>query len=448
MKLIANIRAFFQDGLWRLDARSLDRPGRFAIRGLRMIYVLFRDLVNGELNLHAMSLVYTTLLSLVPFLAVTFSVLKAFGVHNLLEPTLANFLTPLGEKGIEIKIQILQFVQNMKVGVLGSVGMIFLLFTVVSLVQKIEYSVNAIWCVEKHRNFTQRFNEYLSVILVGPVLVFSAVGITASLMNSAVMLRMQEIEVVGIVFALAGKMVPYFFAIGAFTFVYKFMPHTYVKISAAVAGGVVAGIVWNTSGYGFAYFVLVSTNYTAVYSGFAIMILFIIWVYLSWLVFLLGTQIAFYVQRPDLVRKDRDIRTISNRYKEYLCLSLMKQIGQRYNDGCPPARVVDLERENRESKETVLQVLRILMGLGLLRKTDEEAYVPAKPLQNMLISDLLSAIRGAEDRDFVSQALDPDIVAILDRSHRAIEGELGGLTLQQIVSRRENPKIGPISLEI
>ena len=180
------IKSFLENRLWRADIESMALPRRYGYKTVRFLFVLAREFANGQLNLRAMSLVYTTLLSMVPLLAVSFSVLKAFGVHNQIEPLLLNLVQPLGEKGNEIVVNLLGFVENMKVGVLGSVGLALLLYTVVSLIQKVESSFNYVWHAKSTRPFSRRFSDYLSVIMVGPVLMFSAIGMTASLMNSDV----------------------------------------------------------------------------------------------------------------------------------------------------------------------------------------------------------------------------------------------------------------------
>jgi membrane protein len=223
--------------------------------------------------MRAMSLVYTTLLSLVPLLAVSFSVLKAFGVQNQLEPALLNFLAPLGPKGAELTATIIGFVDNMRVGVLGSVGLALLLYTVVSLIQKVERAFNYTWHVSHNRRFVERFSDYLSVLLIGPVLMFSALGATASILNTSLVLSMAKIPVLGWIIDTGGTLLPYFFAIAAFTFVYVFVPNTRVRLGPAVVGAIVAGVLWQSIGWGFAFFMVGSTNYAAIYSGFAILIL-------------------------------------------------------------------------------------------------------------------------------------------------------------------------------
>ncbi|MBP54397.1 MAG: ribonuclease BN, partial [Marinobacter sp.] len=288
----------------------------------RTAYALVRDVVSGNLTLHAMSLVYTTLLSIVPLLALSFSVLKALGVHQRMEPFLFQFFRPMGPQGVEIAEQILGFVDNMKVGVLGSVGLALLVYTVVSLVQKIERSFNMIWRVPDMRSMAQRFSNYLSVIMVGPLLMVSAIGISATIFSSAFVQALMEIEPLGSMIVFATRFTPFMLVVGAFTFVYVFIPNTRVKLRYAFIGGLVAGISWQAAGMLFASFVAGSAKYAAIYSSFAIGIILLIWVYLNWMILLLGSSIAFYLQNPGSVAKRRQVR-LSPELLEKTGLALM-----------------------------------------------------------------------------------------------------------------------------
>ncbi|MCK5396461.1 MAG: YihY/virulence factor BrkB family protein, partial [Gammaproteobacteria bacterium] len=157
--MLTELQEYLNKLLWDTELKNLNAAQAFAIRSLRIFYGTFYELKSGLPSLRAMSLVYTTLLSIVPLLAVSFSVLKGFGAHNQLEPALINLLEPLGEKGIQISHQIISFVDNMKVGVLGSIGLLFLIFTVLSLVKKIENAFNATWNIPVTRNIIQRFSN-------------------------------------------------------------------------------------------------------------------------------------------------------------------------------------------------------------------------------------------------------------------------------------------------
>src|SRR6266850_5885728 len=157
--------------------RTLARLGDSLYRATVIANARYR---NDVLNLQAMSLTYSTLLSFVPFLAVMFSVLKAFEVQNVLEPFLLQMLQPLGREASQVANRIINFVDNIRVGILGAAGVAMLFYTVVTLVAKVEDALNQIWRLPHSRTWSQRVTAYLSVILVGPVMVFMALTLTGS----------------------------------------------------------------------------------------------------------------------------------------------------------------------------------------------------------------------------------------------------------------------------
>ncbi len=400
---LQRIREKCQTLLWGSECTPTDSSKGGALCALRIVYAVFRDLAAGQLTLRAMSLVYTTLLSLVPLLAVSFSVLKGFGVHNQIEPMLLNLLTPLGDKGIEISQTIIGFVENMRVGVLGTVGLALLLYAVISLIQKIERSFNFIWRVDKARPFAQRFSDYLSVILIGPVLVFSALGATASVMNTSLVQSLVAIQPFGYLVSFGVKMVPYVLVIAAFAFVYSFIPNTRVRLSSALIGAVVAGVLWQSVGWGFASFVVSSASYTAIYSGFAILILFMIWLYLAWLILLIGASIAFYHQHGEyLISRKRELH-LSPRQREQLALLAMYHIGAQHLAGDTPWAAEALATRLRVPQGALQRILDTLEKAGLLSPdhTEPPAYLPAQALENISLYRILKTVRRAEEEGFL-----------------------------------------------
>lgn len=333
-----NVKQKIESALWP-DEAGLSPLRVLLLKVFRIAYASALDIAAGQLSLRAMSLVYTTLLSIVPLLALSFSVLKAMGAHKDIEPLLFQFLAPLGEQGLEIGENMIGFVDNVKVGVLGSVGLGLLMYTVLSLVQKIEHAFNMIWHVESTRSVGERFSSYLSVILIGPVLMVSAIGLSATVMSSSAVSFVMAIEPFGSLIVLATKLLPYVMVTGVFTFIYMFVPNTRVRLGSAVIGAFVAGFLWQTSGLLFGTFVVSSTKYTAIYSSFAVVIMLLIWLYISWLILLFGSNLAFYVQNPSSIRLSRDGFEISNRVKERLALLLMQIIGEQHRRGEPPLGV-------------------------------------------------------------------------------------------------------------
>lgn len=365
------------------------------ITALRITHLIIRDLMEGMITLRAMSLVYTTILALVPLLAVSFSVLKGFGVHNQIEPLLLNLLLPLGEKGAEVTSKIIEFVDNTKAGVLGSLGLAVLLYTVISLLQKIEQSFNYTWRVSELRTVGKRFSDYLAVVLVGPVLLFSAAGVTASIANISLIQDFMQIESVGFITKFIGHLLPYVLVISAFTFVYMFVPNTKVKLKSALIGAIVSAMLWEGSSWLFASIVTGSAKYTAIYSAFASMIMFFIWLYVTWLILLIGCSIAFYHQNPAQQKLATSTISLSNREKETIALNIMVLIGKHYYENKLAWTVELLAARMNITNEACIKVINQLLENNLIKATTEvpSTYLPASALETISLYDIVSAIR-------------------------------------------------------
>ena len=385
--------------LWETDPRSLTALRRSALATARLGYAVGRDLVDGQLSLRAMSLVYTTLLSLVPLLAISFSVLKGLGVQNQLEPALLNFLAPFGDKGLDIGQRIIEFVNNVNVKALGSVGLALLLYTIVSLMHKIEWAFNFVWRVGSQRTFSRRFSDYLSVIMIGPLLVFSSLGLTTALFTTEFFEQISSLPVVGFLITLAATLVPYVLVIAAFTFIYIFMPNTRVNFSAGLVGAAVAGLLWHLAVLTFTAFIAESPNYAAIYSAFAALVVFMIWLYVGWLILLTGASIAFYFQNPDYQKAGRALLRLSTQAREKLILTTAKLIGSRYYDGGEGLSSTQLAKETGAALEAIEWALGALETQHLIAQTGNGAarYLPAKPPDQTPLADILNVVQVTDD---------------------------------------------------
>ena len=363
----------------RLQQQTAQRRGLAAAltRCAAVTVAVIRDLAFGEILLRATSLVYTTLLSIVPMLALTFSLSKAFGVHGQIEPALQSFLEPLGPRGQEISDQIIGFINNMHVGVLGSVGLAMLFFTAISTILKIESAINSIWHVRDLRPISYRISGYLSILLLGPIVVFSTLGINAAAASSSLVQALIAIEPFGELFILAGKLLPYVLITALFLLLYLYMPNTRVRFMPALISAVVAGIAWQSAGWGFARFVANSSQYEAIYSGFTIIILFMIWLYVSWIVVLTGASIGFYIQHPEylLVTPGEEPR-LSAESREELALAIMQEIGDRFRVGSEPPRTAELSRQFQVPASAISDILDALAHEGLVLRVDDKGSTP------------------------------------------------------------------------
>lgn len=422
--------------LWEVDLNTYPKAKRWLIQTVQLLYVVIHELIAGQLTLRAMSLIYTTLISLVPLLAVSFSVLKAFGVQGKIEPFLLEFLTPLGPKGEEIGANIIGFIDNMNVGVLGAVGLGMLFYTVVSLVQKIEQTFNHIWHIDKPRSFIRRVTDYLSVLMIGPVMVVSALAMTASMVSSTFVQYIIAIEPFGSLFYYISLTIPYALIIIAFTFMYIFIPNTTVKIGPALTGATVSGILWKIAGMLFASFAAGSAKYDAIYSSFAILIMFMIWLYLSWLIFLLGSQIAFYRQYPEYVHPSHASIKLSNRQKEKLALLAMYWIGKHYYQGLEPWTLRTLNSYLEVPTDLLSTTLDHLVKNGLVLEIIDKdtTYVPAKDLDAITLHELIDITRNANDSTIGNTPTQAEVEDILTSLDQAYVSALGNKTLRDWIS--------------
>jgi len=386
------------------------------------------------LSLRAMGLTYTTLLSFVPFLAVTFSVLKAFGVQNQLGSVLARMLAPLGPEGSVITQRVIAFVDNQQVGVLGAVGVAGLFYTVLSLIGKVEEALNSIWRVRRPRSLGRQFSDYLSVVLVGPVLIFTALALTASAHSNWMVQRILEFKPLGVVVPLVTRVMPFVLLCAAFTFLYQFVPHTRVRLSSALVGGVVASLLWQVAGAGFAAFVATSTSYAAVYSSFAVLVLFLIWLNLGWLIVLVGGEVAYFYQHPGTYRTSASRWGQSLLFRERLALVALVGITRRHLCGKPPVGVAQLAVTLSVPQSSLEELIEEFVKRGILLWAAEPPGVTlGRPPERIPVVEILDILRGTVSPGPPREGEAP-VLDILQHRDQAVRQALEGVTLSSLAS--------------
>ena len=436
--MIAGLSKQLDHYVWGDGLTRFGHVGRVAAGVLRNLWAVLRDIMSGQLTLRAMSLVYTTLLSVVPLIAVSFSVLKGFGVHKELEKYLYVVLEPLGQKGIEITDQVMALVDNVNGGVLGGIGLAFFIYTAISMVQKIEESFNYVWYVTKPRSFATRVVEYSTVLIVGTLAVGIAVRTIASFGKDDIVVSMQESSMLAPLFELVSAITPYAAIIAIFSFLYKFMPNTNVKLSSAVVGGAAGGFLWVSTSQIFGLFLATSTNRQAIYASFAIAITTLLWLYLNWLILMIGSQIAFYFQNPAYLRIGRREPRLSNEMRERLALNIMYLVGREFRN---PVLGIDLRGIGRSLSIPTLTLEPIVLGLernGLLTSNEKDHLLPGREIARIRLADIVAVVRhegetGSHNPPQWSEAID-SIGGAIDTS---VGATLGDKTLAQLLDEEE-----------
>jgi len=221
-----------EDGLFQ-KSRSMGPPWGATLRWLRYPAALIRDWLSGDIGIRAMSLAYTTLLSLVPLMVFTFAILKGRGAHADLRLLVHEFFRPVGSAATQLTESVMQFVANMRGELLGSIGLAFLVYTVITTIQKVETSFNFVWRVERPRSFGRRFTEYLTVMILGPILLAVALGLLGSAENSPIARWLQAVAPLAAILRVAGRILPYAIVTVVFTCMYAFIPNIRVQLRAA-----------------------------------------------------------------------------------------------------------------------------------------------------------------------------------------------------------------------
>jgi len=432
---LSRIQRYLERDLWTIEASPGHSLRRTAIGVVRLVVVLVRALTDRQLNLEATALVYRTLLSIVPLLAVAFSVLKAFGAQYRIEAVVARMLAPLGASGAEITTHVVSFVDNLKVSVLGAIGFVALFYTALSVIERVESALNDIWHVRRPRSLARKFSDYLSILLVGPVLVFAAFAIMASALNYWLVQRVLAATHLteAAVFATRHG-APFLLLVAAFTLLYRLLPYTRVSLQSALVGGVTAALLWHVAGFWFAVFVAGSTSYTAIYSGFAVFVISLIWLQLAWLVVLTGGQVAYVHQHPIsyVVVRGRPSLLL----RERIGLGALVEITRQYLGAGGPARPVDLARTLDAPLAVLEDLIEDFVASGLLVHTAEpDGVMLARAPDHVTVVEVLGTIREPPSARAVQPpAVPTPVTATLRRRDDAVRDALGGLSLRTLAS--------------
>jgi membrane protein len=440
--LFSNLLSWWDRVVWQVDIQNLPGWKRRILLLFRGIQMLVTDLIGGRNVLYAKALVYISILSLVPLLAVMFSVLKGFGVHNQLQPLLLTLLTPLGDKGIEITTTILTFVDNIKVGVLGAVGLGVLIFTVISLIRQIEAAFNSTWRVRNLRPVLERFSHYISVLLVGPVLIFSAIGLSQSVQHLSLFQQAVETDTGAFLYNMLSVYLPFFMTVVAIAFVYMFVPNTRVKFSAALFGAIITSLLFKVATSVFTLFIAGSAKYDAIYSAFATVILLFIWLYIIWLILLLGSSIAFYFQHSEKLLYLYHDEELSPYESEALALQIMVIVTRNYYAGSPPVLLENLSQQLQLPDDIVEKMVFQLEKGGYLKimDTDDKKILPGRPPEETNTAELLAYIHDSKKQRINRPDLitDKNVAGVLKLAEERAMVAIQDISIKQLAGGEES----------
>jgi membrane protein len=428
--MLARIWAFFD---WCFFGPASTRKTAFAfvLRIFRYPYAVLRDLSHGDINLRAMGLVYTSLLSIIPLIAFAFAILNIFGARHDLEPIVYEFFRPMGGPiAAELSKRVVEFAHRVSVSVAGFVGLTLLAYTLFGTIKKIEDSFNFVWHVDHPRSLARRVAEYLILLIVGPLLLVCFIGLTHAALESA---AVQEVARSRLLRHAAIAVAPYLMVTLFFTGMYMLIPNTRVRWRPALIGALVAGVLWAAVGMTFTEFVVYSTRLQLVYAGFAFLVAALLWTYFGWLILLAGAQLSFYVQNPMYLRVGlRELR-FSSVETEQLALRLMYFVAHAQMSGKKKWTVTGLAEQLGLPGKAIARLVATFEEVGLLSVASDDEVALKRKVEDITVREILDAVRNPRSGQFKPRRLTiPSVDHLVAAIEEATHQRCGDLTLRDL----------------
>ena len=384
--------------LWALDTACLPKWQRLGWSAARVMTGTVREFRRYNGPLQASALTYITLMSMVPVLALMFSVSKGFGAHERLMEMVNGKLQTLPPGVTVFARQVFEYVDKTNFSTLGVVGLLLLLWSVVGVMGKIEGCFNAIWRVRTPRTLVRKVEDYISILVVVPILFMATMSVNAALSSRSILQLLREhlgplylgFEVL---ISLGGTLC----VTGALAIFYVFMPNTRVRWSAALAGGTITGVVWQLTQWAYLKFQVGVAGYNAIYGTFAVIPFFLAWLYLNWLIVLFGAALCYAIQNRDALDPEAELNQLAYAWREELALWLMADGCAAHQRGGEVWRAAGFAGRHGLPPSLVLEMARFLVAGGLLLEVAgvDGGFVPSRAAGELSAADVTAALGEA-----------------------------------------------------
>lgn len=393
---LSRVTAYWREGLWQQEARGFRGVG---LSALRILLLAIQGLVRNRSLIRASALAYLTGLAIIPLLALLFAILKSLGIQRLLAAALLEHLAP-GAK--DFGLQIISYIENTQVASLGVFGIVALLADLIILMTNVERAFNDTWQVGRTRPWRRKLSDYISIFLIFPLLLAVAISITTNfLQHPVIMPWLAEFLPPALITSTSGVMSLLLFWL-AFTFIYMVMPNTRVSLVSALLGGLVGASLWELAQVLLAWLHAQTTYYNAIYGVVYHLLFFTLWLYWSWLIVLFGTEVAYAHQNlARLVEVRRHPAPARVPADEYLAVAALVAIAGRFVNLQAPLTLGELAHLLHLSEPQAAGVAQSLRELNLVLEVvpsssdGAPAFVPAMPVEQVSVGDLLKRLREA-----------------------------------------------------
>ena len=399
MKKQLRIARFLTIDMWRLSPDDMSPVAFFCVGILKKIVLTIRFFTAKRVMQKASALTYSTLLAIVPILAVVFAIARGFGFNKYIEVWFRDALRSQPQAADILIGFVNSYLVHTRSGVFLGIGLVFMLYTVLMLVSNIEQTFNEIWQAKKPRSIFRTFTDYLAMFFLFPIVIVISSGLSIFIASFADSLP--NYLLLGSTVKFLIDLLPYFLMACMFIALYIFMPNTHVRPASAVVPGILAGIAMQGLQIFYIHSQMLLSSYNAIYGSFAALPLFMLWLQISWTICLFGAELCYTNQNLDYYDYDAHPAEISHRYRIMLYTLLMSHICRRFAVGGKPYSAAELRNETGVPIRFVNDLLyqltqaKLLIEVSIDDKGDTARYVPAEDIRNLTLGSMIDRIESA-----------------------------------------------------
>jgi membrane protein len=443
--MVAKIITFFTTGIWQIPLEGLSFVRACGVRCLRVIILAVRKYIQHDSSRTATVLTYYSLLNIVPLFAVLFAMAKGFGLKKFVVKQIAEMADKANWQA-SVTDQLISFADSVltqaKGGVIAGVGVVLLLWTVISILGKIEDSFNIVWEVKKPRTLMRKFTDYLTILLIAPVLLAISSSITI-VATSQINVIVQHIKVLGafssVIFLLL-KLLPYFTMWLLLTALYLIMPNEKVPIRSGIIGAVVAGTIFQIVQLIYIKFQIGVASQSAIYGSFAALPLFLGWLQMSWMIMIFGLEVAHANEHYETFGFHPDYGRIGGAARKLLALRIYHLLVKKFALGEKPLTMQEIAHSLKIPVSFVREILSELSAKDLVveiaRGLEKEAsFQPGRTIEDITVKEVLDAYERGEDTGLVSMQSDESAEKLslhIKTLYEAMEKSPGNVRLKDI----------------
>lgn len=381
--------------IWNIDESTYKGGRKWMIRILKFLIIIVESFTKDNLINYASALTYSSMMAAVPVLAIVFAVARGFGFGELVENNLRESIRLNNDITEHLLAFIDSYLQNTHSGIFLGVGLVMLLYIVVSLTSNIEIAFNSIWHVDNSRNVYRRFTDYVSVFFLLPIAIIISSGISLFLVTFRSFLP--DYQLVNNTIQFLVQLTPGLLLTTALILLYKLMPNTQVKFRHVILPSILAAAIFQTVQFFYLHYQIKLSNYNAIYGSFAAIPLFMLWLQISWTICLIGARMCYASQNMEDYVFERSSQNLSRRYRDAISLLLMSRICKRFAAGSIPFTIATLAQNTRLPQSLVKLLLEELVQMKLLVSFNNERgtqthYLPAMDINHMTVEKVLDHI--------------------------------------------------------